>query len=268
MNCFVLAHPQSPMLVSSEDFAGVHHTVISCGTTKTTADYSEANDFFPTYASWNSSLFETSVILTIWEHSEQLVGQGSVAIMHSDIEAHFSPSEIWQRVQAAIAERPKRAVGLVAPSQYTAFWSDWEIPEEANFRPKHDPMSRHAFDAGVFVWDYIKKYDADIYDWAVTTQPLMLYSHQFACSADVFEALGCYLKRIASRLTLGDVGFWTPHMFERLIALFLAKHGGDPLLTTAFWHHSASGSYGPGEQTLYGPRPRRWYKTRFKPANK
>src|SRR4051812_25431073 len=81
-----------------------------------------------------------------------------------------------------------------------------------------------------------------------------------ACSRKTFDELGSRLYAVAHRLRLQDAGFWTPHMFERFIALYLAKIGGPPVLSTCFWHYSSSGAFGPGELSLYGPRPRRYYR--------
>jgi len=260
---FQLRHPQSAKLLSKRAFNTklADCTTISCGTTSIkNVDYSESNDFFPTYASWNSVLFEASVIMTVWEHADQLIGDNDVAMIHSDVQMHFKPGETWQKLGDSLSESPDKPIGLVAPSGLIGVWDDWEIPEEALMTPDMDPMKIHAFDNKVYVWDFINKYDPDIYEWAMEKQPRMIYSHQFACSRKVFDLLGHYLYKIASRLRLADTGFWTPHMFERLIALFLARHGDDPLLTTAFWHYNSSSVTGPGEHSLYGPRPLKHYK--------
>jgi hypothetical protein len=223
-------------------------------------DLSEAADFYPTYAPWNSALFETSVILTVWEHADDLIGQNDVAIIHSDINLHFKAAETWKKVAGWLKEKPGRAVGLTAPSSAQGLWDDWLIPESVPYRPEFDPMKLHSFDHGIRVWDYIKTYDQDIYEWAMDEQPRLVYSHQFACSRKTFDELGHRLYTIAQKLRLRDIGFWTPHMFERLIALYLAKTGGPPVLSTCFWHYSSSGAFGPGELSLYGPRPRRYYR--------
>jgi hypothetical protein len=226
------------------------------------ADLSESNDFYPTYASWNSALFETSVILTVWEHADQLIGDNDVAIIHSDITMHFKAAETWKRVNKWLRENGKRAVGLTAPSSATGIWDDWTIPNDVQYVPKHDPMLLHSFENGVHVWDYIKIYDPDIYTWAMDTQPRLIYSHQFACTRQTFDYLGSKLYQAAHRLRFQDVGLWTPHMFERLIALYLARYGGEPVLSTCFWHVSSSGASGPGKLNLYGPRPRRFFRIR------
>jgi len=262
IKAFQLCHPQSSRLLTKKAFNSkiVECKTISCGTTKIEdVDLSEANDFFPTCASWNSLLFETSVILTIWEHADQLIGDDHVAIMHSDNVMHFKAGETWKKIHKHLEDDPERAVGLAAQSSFSRVWKEWEIPGSFPLFPRTDPMNVHAFDNGIFVWDYIRKYDPDIYSWAMEKQPRMLYSHQFACSRKVFDLLGNYLHKIAQSLKLSDAGFWTPHMFERLIALFLARHNA-PILTTAFWHYGSSGAYGPGAHNLYGPRPLKYYK--------
>ncbi len=262
LQVFCLCHPQSvdllPRVAYNTKYARVRR--ISCGTTTMDrVDFSEAGDFHPTYAPWNSSLFETSVILTIWEHAQELIGDNHVAIIHSDINLHFKPADTWKRVVNWLKEKPDRAVGLTAPSSAQGLWNGWEIPAGVQYRPEFDPMKLHSFD-GVQVWDIIRQYDLDIYEWAMDTQPRMVYSHQFACSRKLFDKLGSKLYEIAQKLRLRDIGFWTPHMFERLIAMYLAKYGGEPVLSTCFWHYSSSGALGPGELSLYGPRPRRYYK--------
>lgn len=264
IKAIVLCHPQSKDLLSKKAFNSslVESIRISCGTTKVKGvDYSESNDFFPTYASWNSSLFETSVILTVWEHADQLIGDDHVAILHTDTTLHYKSGETWRKISELLDKPNADSVGLTVSSAYDGMWDDWLVPDSAPFTTKHDPMLIHAFDNNIFVWDYIKKYDSDIYDWAMSTYPKMIYTHQFACTRSAFDKLGNRLYGIAQKLRLSDVGFWTPHMFERLIALYLARYCGNPILTTAFWHYASSGSFGPGEFSLYGPRALKFYNT-------
>lgn len=263
IKAFVLLHPQSADLVSKRIFNTkyVDSLRISCGTSKIkTADLSEAGDFFPTYASWNSALFETSVILTIWEHADQLIGNNNIAIIHSDVEMHFKIAETWKKIDESLNKNPTSSIGLTIPVSYNGLWDEWLVPDDTLFTPDYDPYKIHCFDNGIFVWDMIKQYDYDIYDWAFDTKPKMIYSHQFACSRQTFDYLGNKLYDIASKLRFRDIGLWTPHMFERLIALYLAKYG-EPILTTAFLHYQSSGVFGPGDHNLYGPRPIRYYHT-------
>lgn len=262
IKAILLMHPQSADLLPRNVFRSklVQSISISCGASKVKeADLSEAADFFPTYASWNSSLFETSIILTVWEHASTLIGDNHVAFMHTDIRPHFSAPDIWRRVAKQLNEHPDSSIALTAPIAYQGLWPDWIVKDEADLIPKNDPYKIHCFDNGIFVWDIIREYDPDVYDWAFDTQPKMIYSHQFACTRSTLDYLGGKLSDVVSRLKLRDVGFWTPHVFERLIALYLARRGA-PMLTTAFWHYQSSGIYGPGDHNLYGPRPIRYYK--------
>lgn len=266
----ILCHPASKDLLSRSVFRSkmVHPIRISCGTTSIKdVDYSESNDFFPTYASWNSALFETSVILTVWEHADQLIGDDNVMVMHSDIAPHFRPSKIWSKVERWIKDKPDRSIGITVPSSYVGLFEDWEIPLDFPITHMNDPMKLHAFDNGIYVWDFIKKYDYDTYEWAMDVNPRMIYSHQFACSRHVFDYLGHKLYDVACRLRLQDVGFWTPHVFERFIGLYLARMYSAPILSTAFWHYASSGTFGPGDQSLYGPRALKFYKTYTRAIN-
>lgn len=263
MICVVaLSHPSSVDLLTESLFNSslVRCVRVSCGTTKVpTADYSESSDFFPSYASWNSVLFETSVILTIWEHADQLIKDDHVAIIHTDITQNHKPSTIWRRVYGWLNSNPDRPIGLTIPTNLAYTFDGLVIPSDFKLTPSTDPMHTFPFDNDVHVWEYIRKYDNEAYEWAMDTDPQLIYSHQFACSRAVFDYLGNKLYNVANRLRLQDCGFWTPHMFERLIAIYLAqKH--PPQLTTAFLHHSSSGPSGPGSQTLYGPRGMKFYK--------
>jgi hypothetical protein len=258
----LLMHPQSVDLLPRKVFRSklVDYVSISCGTSKVAdAHLSEAADFFPTYASWNSALFETSMILTVWEHADNIVGDNNVAFLHTDVQPHFKASDIWKRIDTHLAKHENSSIAITAPNAYQGLWDDWIVKDSDFMIPKNDPYKVHCFDNGVFVWDIIRQYDNDIYEWAFDCQPQMIYGHQFACTRQTLDYLGLKLSDITNRLRLRDVGFWTPHVFERLIALYLA-YRGEPLLTTAFWHYQSSGIYGPGDHSLYGPRPVRYYK--------
>ncbi len=258
----VLVHPQSADLIKRTAFNTKHCRGfrIACGTTRPDdIDYSEAGHFHPSYACWNASLFESSVILTCWEHADQLFGDDHVAIIHTDIEPHFKPAVIWKNVHEALDEKPMSSVALTMPVAYMGQYEDWEIPMDVPIVAKNDPMLLHAFGNNIHVWEYIKKYDRDIYDFAMDENPRMIYSHQFACTRETFDYLGNCMFKVAHRLRLQDCGLWTPHIFERLVALYLAKRG-EPIITAAFWHHASSGTFGPGEYNLYGPRAFKFYK--------
>lgn len=258
----LLMHPQSADLISRDAFASdlVECISISCGASKVAnADLSEAADFFPTYASWNSSLFETSIIMTVWEHADNLIGNNHIAFLHTDVQLHFDAIDTWKRIDDHLNADQASSMALTAPNAYRGLWNDWIVDDGHLLIPKNDPYKIHCFDNGIFIWNIIKEYDHDIYEWAFDTQPLMIYGHQFACSRATFDYLGGKLNQVIDKIRLRDVGLWTPHVFERLIALYLARRG-PPTLTTAFWHYQSSGIYGPGDHSLYGPRPVRYYK--------
>lgn len=260
IKAITLYHPASKDLIRRSAFRSkyVNNIKMSCGTTVVKGcDLYEANDFFPSYAHLNSVLFETSVILTIWEHADRVIGDDHVAVLHSDITINGASGDIWRRLDNLLTTNPSRAVGITVPSIYRTDKED--MTDDIVFRMRNDPMKLHAFDNNIFVWDFIKKYDPDVYQWAMETDPVMIYSHQFACSRMVFDALGASVLGFMSRLRLRDVGFWTPHVFERLIALYLARHE-QPILVPAFVHFASSGAFGPGKQNLYGPRGLKYYR--------
>lgn len=257
----VLCHPQSKDYIRKSMLHSdyVKSIRIACGTSKPkNVDLYEASDFSPSYASLNAALFETSIILTVWEHADTLIGDNDMAFLHTDVKINYKAKKTWNYVNNLLNDGT--TVGLTINAAYEGLIDDLAIPSDMPFDVKRDPMRLHAFDHGIFVWDYIKKYDNDIFEYAMDTNPRMIYSHQFACKRRVFDMLGDKLYSIVRKLRMGDVGLWTPHMFERLIALYLSKYS-ETVLTSAFWHYSSSGTYGPGEMTLYGPRPFKYYRT-------
>ena len=260
-----LVHPQSVDLLKKSAFRTKNADCyrIACGTTRPKTkwiDFYESADFSPSYASWNSCLFETSVILTCWEHADDLFGNNDVAFIHSDVELNKTPGETWKRINSWLREDPDRSVGLTAPLTAVGFWDGWVIPSDYPMTIEQDPFYKHSFGNKINVWDYIKKYEYDLWEYGMDVKPKMIYSHQFACTRKTFDYLGNELYNVVQKLRLGDVGLWTPHMFERIIALLLAKHGGEPILSTAFWHHASSAAAGPGDHNLYGPRAFKYYK--------
>jgi hypothetical protein len=267
IKAIILCHPQSKDLLTKSAFDSTVDPIrIACGMTKPKkCKYSESNDFFPTYASLNSCLFESSVILTVWEHAQELIGDNHVAIMHTDIIPHYEASITWGNIIKALEENPNRSLSITAASYYQNIWEDWEIQDDRMFRPNRDPLFVHSYDNNINVWKIIKYYDPEAYDYAFNNNIKMIYSHQFACSRETFDYLGYKLKSVIERLSINDIGLWTPHVLERLIAIYLAQRS-EPMLTTAFWHFYSSGSKGPGDLNLYGPRPFKYYRvsSRFK----
>ena len=45
------------------------------------ADYLAKSDFYPTYSAWSSVIGNASIILTVWEHADQLIGNNHVAFL-------------------------------------------------------------------------------------------------------------------------------------------------------------------------------------------
>lgn len=264
VSAVVLCHPQSAWQLSGNEFTNdlVDSYFIGCGTSKSPhATLSEANDFFPNCASWNTALFESSVIMTVWEHLDNLIKTDYICILHSDIIMNKDPEYTWKTLIEY--SNNSAAVGVTASIGLKQIVHEFDL--NYNYTPNNDPMMVHAFDHNIHIWEYIRKLDSEIYDWAMDVQPILIYTHQFLCPIWMYEKLGNKLYNIASRLELRDVGFWTPHVFERLIALYLAFYSDNKQrLTTAFWHAASSGNLGPGEFTLYGPRCLRYYKIKRK----
>lgn len=258
MKLFTLLHPQSRDYL--DEIFDPRIIRISCGLNNNPkADYQEANDFYPTYASLNSVLFETSVILTIWEHVNELVdSEDIIGFIHTDVRLNKNLDEIEANIKDLVKQ--DISVGLTMPVGYKTTITEFWVPDGTSFRMLSDPYMNNAFDAGIFVWDFIKKYDRNLFEWGMETNPTMIYSHQFACSQNIFNELGYRLTKLVRNLNLSDIGLWVPHVFERYIALTLANLSKEIKLSTALWHSSSSGHSGPGELSLYGPRPRKFYR--------
>jgi len=253
---FVLCHPQSVALFepSAYNIDDVEFIKISCGTTKMiNVNLSEANDFYPTYASWNSALFESSVILTVWKHAKELLDGCNVAFLHTDIRTNHNIKTIFKYISDNIANHN---IGLTINSDHKKAFKDMVVKPHPMFNIDSDPMFTCEFDSNIKVWDLIAKYDKIIYEYALRKKPQMIYAHQFACNYDEFIELGGKLMTVASKMTLDDIGLWTPHVFERLIGLYLSHNA---ILTTSFLHYASSSCIGPGDHKLYGPRPRKYY---------
>lgn len=255
ISAFMLLHPASQDLCPRSAFRSKHVTLrkIACGTTRPKkAELFEATDFQPNYSSLNSAIFETSVILTVSEHADRLIGTSNVAFVHSDITPRFSA--IWSRI-STILKDGNTSVGLTTP--YSS--GDFVIQDSDVLKPDLDPLFGTTFDWYVDVWESIKRIDPDIYQFAFDVRPQLIYSHQFACSRLIFDRLCDSLRSVLRCMRLCDVGLWTPHVFERLIALYLAKHSDRVVLTTAFWHRMSSKSTG-DNAGLYGLRSFKYIK--------
>lgn len=256
IDLFILCHPQSPDLLDNEWFEPVHPQRIACGFTKHPEALSEANDFQPSRASWNSILFETSVLLTVAEHLDEICTTDYIGFIHTDIELHLPPVATWGSISKLLLEG--NSVGISTGEGYRAAMEGiFDNPLELT--ANRDPLIKTPFEPGIMVWDIIKTYDPGIAEWADSNNPLMIYGHQFCCHREVFRAAASRMLQIVSQLRLCDIGIWTPHVCERLWALYLANIGSTKLVN-AFWHKQASGHSGPGEYNLYGPRGFTYFK--------
>ena len=160
IKAIVLCHPQSKDTLRDKVFDNklVDKIRIACGTTKPKrADLYESADFSPSYSSWNAALFETSVILTVWEHADVLIKRDHVAFLHTDIKLHFSSNKTWMLINNML-EESINPIGLTVNTAFDGILSDWVVPDDAPFDCKRDPMRIHAFDSGIHVWDFIKKF--------------------------------------------------------------------------------------------------------------
>lgn len=204
-------------------------------------------------------LFESSVILTIWRHIDDLADGNHVAVMHTDVLPNYKATEAWKTVNSIINESPYTPVGLSVPVNNGKMIYDGGL-----FTPANDPMQGHLFDGKYYVWDLLKAADEKAFAWANKHQPQLIYTHQFACSINVFKELGNRLFPVVADLRLREVGLWTPHVFERLIAIYLAmiaaEHNVKHVLTNVLDHKSSSAPTGPGQHKLYGVRPFRYFK--------
>jgi hypothetical protein len=259
IDVIVLQHPQSPDALKGQidgiENVAVHK--IACGTSKiATADYSESGDFNPNFASLNSCLFESSVILTAWEHLDELIKSDVVAVLHTDVQRNYVDEQMWNDI---VQMTKTHSVGLTMPPDHSLNFKNRLLADTSKLRYKQDPYHVHSFDFGVDVWGIVKTVDKELYEWANRENPLMIYSHQFACSKRTFNKLGINLYKALSRINLADVGLWVPHVFERLIALNLAKLG-HVKITDCFRHFGSSGIKGHGELKLYGPREFKYFK--------
>lgn len=245
------------VLFNSNDYQidGVEFIKISCGTSKVLdVDLSEANDFYPTYASLNSALFESSVILTVWKHADELLGDSDVMFLHTDIMPNHDMTAIFDNVKANIKDHN---IGMTISCEHKKIFPSLNIANHPIFTIDSDSMMSCEFDSGINVWDLINRYDYEAFQYVMNNKPQMIYSHQFACNREEFDRLGTKLNAVVEKMKFSDVGLWTPHVFERLIGIYLSHNA---LLTSSFMHYASSSGVGSGDHKLYGPRPRKYYK--------
>lgn len=222
---------------------------LNCGLTNSYPDGYSESDFFPNYASYNSILFEGSCILTLWEHMYQLFDDSPIMLLHTDVQAMHRITKVVDLV----SELDSFVCGITIPSYAADNYNDLVIADTDKYRCSMDPWRILQFDGVVDIWELIKIIDHEAWEFAMDTDPVMIYSHQFVASRDIFDKLGRKLCELVTQLRLGQCGLWTPHVFERIIAIRLAMEV-EPVLLAAFSHQSSSGPKGNGALTLYGPR--------------
>lgn len=260
INVLFLHHPSSPKTFRLQDFDSERLKVkhINCGFTNEYEQGYREIDFFPNYASYNSALFETSCILTMWEHIDEMyMNDGPVMISHTDIIPKFSVRETIDYVENIEGDF---AIGTTVPSYDSEKHTKLVIENIDMYRASMDPWKLSLFDGTVDVWGLIKILDKEAWEFSMDTDPVMIYSHQFCASRRVFDNLCLKLSRIATQMRLGQCGLWTPHVFERIIAIRLAMET-NPVLLASFSHLSSSGPAGNGAMKLYGPRMHKFLRT-------
>lgn len=255
LNIVFLHHPNSQLTIDLESIPKQYNVInINVGINSSFKNgYRESSDFHPTYACYNSILFESSCILTVWEHSESLFVDGPVIISHTDVIPRFSFDELL-----SIIPGDNYSIGTTIPS-YIVDKYNTLIIDPKEFSYDLDPWQITDFDGYIDIWDLIRKIDPEAADWALQNNPYMIYSHQFMTDRESFEKLGHQLKKIIMPMKLEDCGLWTAHVFERIIAIRLAMLN-PPIITSFFSHMSSSGPKGPGSMTLYGPRSYKHFK--------
>lgn len=258
MNICFLHHPNSAKTFRLKDFRSrrVNITHLNCGYTSGYKNGYREADFFPGYAPFNSILFETSCILTLWEHADHLFDDSPVMILHTDITPMFRVADVLDFLDEQTGDY---AVGLTIPSYNADQYDQLLIEDTDKFRASVDPWKSQHFDGIVDIWELVRIIDPDAWEFAMDTDPVMIYSHQFVATKKVFYELGYHLCQTVTQLKLGQCGLWSPHVFERIIAIRLAMLAR-PILLAAFSHQSSSGPKGDGALTLYGPRAYKYLK--------
>lgn len=261
-NIVFLHHPNSQLTIDFDlipkDFNIININVGVNNSFK--SGYRESSDFHPTYACYNSILFESSCILTVWEHSDSLFKDGPIIISHTDVIPRFKFQELLD-----IIDGPRYSVGTTIPS-YIVDKYDSLVIDGSEFRYSLDPWQITEFDGYIDIWGLIERIDPEAAYWALQNDPRMIYSHQFMIDRESFEILGEQLRKIVMPMKLEDCGLWSAHVFERIIAIRLAMLN-KPVLTSFFSHLSSSGPRGPGGMTLYGPRSYKHFKMFSKSIN-
>jgi hypothetical protein len=258
LNLVFLHHPHSPYLIKKFDFRSnrIKQLHLSCGYTNSKKSSLRECDLFPNYASYNSILFETSCILSVWEHLPEMFPTGNIAFLHTDVIRRFNFLEILNRMPG----NDEFAFGLTIPESHTEFVKSFEIENEDNYRYSLDPWHASKFDGVVDILELLRIIDAESWEFANDTNPIMIYGHQFAVSRRIFEEVAYEIAGIVNNLRLGQCGIWTPHVFERIWAIRLAMKVR-PTLFSPLIHKLNSGSTKSSNQN-YGIRSFKYLKMR------
>lgn len=225
-----------------------HYTQINGGMTCVDGVLSEARDFIPNFSHLNSILFESSVILTSWQHMDQVFGQSHVAFVHDDI----TKTEYFDEGIELINSGPTSGAsyGITTPSGINVGRLDFT--DSQHFRCSNDPWWMSSFDMRVNVWAALREYDEEAYEYVKYNDIPMIYGHQFICTSDVFAKLGASMASVLDRVTLSNTGLWTPHVFERIIAIRLHMYSHSVHRLLNLYHHDLSSGH--GKNKLYGVR--------------
>jgi len=256
LNIVFLHHPNSQNLLKLRDFRSrkiqIEH--LNCGFTNSYKEGLRESDLFPSYCSYNTILFETSCILSVWEHANEIFQDGPVVILHTDIIPRFPFSKTIDYLSGL----DSFACGLTIPEHHHS--DTLVVGNVDDYRASLDPWRTGRFDGLVDIWDLIRTVDKQAWEFAHDHDPVMIYGHQFAVSRDIFDKVAKDIANIVLKLRLGQCGLWTPHVFERLWAIRFAMQT-DPMLLSSFAHKLSSGS-GDSDLQLYGHKSYKFMKLR------
>jgi hypothetical protein len=193
------------------------------------ADYIAKSDFYPTYSAWNSAIGYASTILTVWEHADQLIGNDYVAFLDGQSRMQRSADETWKTLLDIIDE--DTSIGITSYNCFDGSFKSLVLPDDFCY---HDVFSENTFDVNVHIWDMIKKYDIDAYNFAIESKPKIILNNQFMCTRQVLDVLGYKLLLVIEKMKVRDIGMWTEKFVERLLGIYLAQLTVS-VYTTAFW---------------------------------
>jgi|688.fasta_scaffold497362_2 hypothetical protein len=193
------------------------------------ADYIAKSDFYPTYSAWSSVIGNASTILTVWEHADQLIGNNHVAFLNGRSMMQRSASETWDGLLEVIDEDTSLGIASCLKSN-----NDLVLTDDFRY---FDLYSENSFDVNTHIWDMIRKYDAEAYNYAFDSKPRMIIDCQFMCTRQVLDVLGYKLLLVVEKMKVRDTGMWTEKFVERLLGIYLAQLTVS-VYTTAFWCRS------------------------------